>query len=127
MKTTNQENRITNGIGFSKSIKTLLLAIAITFSGAIYATTSAVKEEPTSLQEKITKLLKNPNFIVEEDSYANVTFMFNKNRELVVLSVDSDNQEVVNYIKYRLNYKKLNVDVQNLNKTFVLPVKIETE
>ncbi len=127
MKSKIHEHDITNGIGTAKTIKMFLLAVAITFSSAIYASTSSVKEEPTSLQEKITKLLKNPNFIVEEDVYASVTLMFNKNGELVVLTVDSESKLAENYIKSRLNYKKLNVGVESLNKTFVMPVKIEMQ
>ncbi len=102
-----------------------LLAAAITASSVVSATTESIEKDPTSLKEKITKLLKNPSFVVEEDVQANVTLMFNKNRELVVLAVDSESELAENFIKNRLNYKKLDVDVQSLNKTFVVPVKIE--
>jgi hypothetical protein len=110
-----------------KTIKMFLMALAITVSSVVSATTESIEKDPTSLKEKITKLLKNPSFIVEEDVQANVTLMFNKNCELVVLAVDSESELAESFIKNRLNYKKLDVDVQSLNKTFVVPVKIEME
>ncbi len=125
MKSKIHEHKITNGIGVSKTIKTLLLVLAITFGSLVSANTLSIEKDPTSLKDKITKLLKNPNFNLEEEVNATVTLMFNKNGELVVLAVDSDNEAAESYIKDRLNYKKLDVNVESLNKTFVMPVKIE--
>ena len=108
-----------------KTIKMLLLVLAITFGSVVSANTLSIEKDPTSLKDKITKLLKNPNLNIEEEVNATVTLMFNKNGELVVLAVDSDNEAAESYIKDRLNYKKLDVNVESLNKTFVMPVKIE--
>ena len=110
-----------------KTIKMLLLVLAITFGSVVSANTVSIEKDPTSIKDKITKLLKNPNFIIEEEVIATVTLMFNKNGELVVLAVDSESKLAENYIKSRLNYKKLNVGVESLNKTFVMPVKIEMQ
>ncbi len=116
-------------ISVSKStIKMLLLVVAITFSTVLSASTIEPKDEdPTTLTEKIQNLLKIPNFTADENMEASVTLIFNKNRELVVLAVDSESELVSGYIKSRLNYKKLNIDVDDLNKTFVVPVKIQVE
>ena len=105
----------------------LLLVLAITFGSAVSANTLSIEKDPTSLNEKITKLLKNPSLNLDHEINANVTFMFNKNSEIVVLAVDCDCKQTSNYIKNRLNYKKLDVSVEDLNKTFVVPVKIEIE
>ena len=110
-----------------KTIKMLLLALAIMFGSVVSANTLTIEKDPTSLNEKITKLLKNPSFDLEHGIQANVTFMVNKNCEIVVLTVDCEYKHTCNYIKNRLNYKKLDVTVEDLNKTFVVPVKIEIE
>ena len=110
-----------------KTIKMLLLALAITFGSVVSANALTIEKDPTSLNEKITKLLKNPSFDLEHGIQANVTFMVNKNCEIVVLTVDCDCKHTCNYIKNRLNYKKLDVTVEDLNKTFVVPVRIEVE
>lgn len=111
-----------------KTIKMLFLVVAITFSTVLSASTNKIPaEEPKTLTEKIQDLLKNPNFIVEEEMQANVTLMLNKNGELVVLSIDSQSDVAKNFIKSRLNYRKMNVGVRSLNKTYVVPVKIELD
>ncbi len=108
------------------TIKILLLVVAITFSSVLSASTDrpTVKESKT-LTEEIQDLLKHPNFTTTEDMHANVTLMLNKNGELVVLAIDSESKTAKNFIKRRLNYKKLDVDVASLNKTFVVPVSIK--
>lgn len=110
-----------------KTIKMLLLAVAITFGSVVSANALTIEKDPATLQEEITNLLKNPGFELEHEINANVTFMFNKNSEIVVLAVDCNCKQTSNYIKNRLNYKKLDVKVEDLNKTFVVPVKIEVE
>ena len=110
------------------TLKMLLLVVAITFSSVLSASTNRpTAEEPKTLTEKIQDLLKNPNFTAEEVMQASVTLMLNKNSELVVLSIDSKSEVAKNFIKGRLNYIKMNVGVRSLNKTFVVPVKIELE
>ncbi len=110
------------------TIKILLLVVAITFSSVLSASTDrpTVKESKT-LTEEIQDLLKHPNFTTTEDMHANVTLMLNKNGELVVLAIDSESKTAKNFIKRRLNYKKLDVDVASLNKTFVVPISIKKE
>jgi hypothetical protein len=110
-----------------KTIKMLLLVLAITFGSVVSANTLTIEKDPTSLNEKITKLLKNPSLNLDHEINANVTFMLNKNSEIVVLAVDCNCKQTSNYIKNRLNYRKLDVSVDDLNKTFVVPVKIEIE
>jgi len=110
------------------TIKMLMLVVAITFSTVLSAsTTELATEEPKTLTEKIQDLLKNPSFIAEEEMHASVTLMLNKNRELVVLSIDTESDVAKNFIKSRLNYKKMDVGVSSINKTFVVPVKIELD
>ncbi len=110
------------------TIKMLLLVVAITFSTVLSASTNEpTAEEPKTLTEKIQDLLKNPNFMAENEINASVTLMLNKNGELVVLAIDSKSEVAKNFIKSRLNYKKMNVGVNSLNKTFVVPVRIELD
>ena len=106
-------------------IKMLLLAVAINFSGVMTANNEPTSKDPKSLTEEIQSLLMNPNFILETDEFARVTLIFNRNSEIVVMSVDSENDDVEYYIKNRLNYKKLEIGIDKINKTYVVPVKIE--
>jgi hypothetical protein len=109
-----------------KTIKSFLLAAIIATSSVLSASTEPVtKVEPNLITQEVSELLKNPSFDVEQDLLANVTLTINKNNELVVLSVDSESEQVVNYIKSRLNYHKLSADVDT--QTFKIPVRIKAE
>jgi len=105
-----------------RNLKTLALLLAMTFSTAIFANSVPLNEEPKSLNEEITSLLKSPNFEITEEMEAIVTITFNKHNEIVVLSVDSENFEVVNFIKSRLNYHKVisNLDAEKV----IVPVRL---
>jgi len=107
-----------------KQLKTLLLAVLITASGALYASSDDKKADSVVITEEIAKLLKDPSFPVDKDIVANVTLTLNKNNEMVVLSVDSNELYVENFIKTRLNYKELPSTFSSDDKTFKIPVRV---
>lgn len=107
-----------------KSIKMLLLAVAITFSSAISASTVTEDAEINAITTDVSKRLKNPKFLLEKNELVNVTLIVNKDNELVVLSVDSDNFEISDFIKSRLNYSKVSVQLDNISKKFIVPVRL---
>lgn len=110
-----------------KQIKTLLLAVAITASGVLSASNEDKKADSVVITEEIGKLLKDPSFLVDKDIVASVTLTLNKNNEMVVLSVDSKESYVENYIKSRLNYKELPTNFSGDEKTFKVPVRMTVE
>jgi Cdc6-like AAA superfamily ATPase len=112
-----------------KTIKTMLLIVALTFSSVLVASTDVEEKgtESVAITEEIGKLLKNPRFILENDVLASVILTINKNNEIVVLSVDSDEDYIDNYIKSRLNYHELPVTLQNVEKTYKVPVRMTPE
>ena len=107
-----------------KTIKMLLLIVTITFSSVLSASTAPKNAETRAISTEVSQRLKNPKFFLESDVSANVRLVINKNNELVVLSVDTDNSEVVNYIKSRLNYKKVSVELYDKSKTYIVPVRL---
>ncbi|MGM5469899.1 hypothetical protein ACS386_06445 [Flavobacteriaceae bacterium LMO-SS05] len=107
-----------------KTIKTLLLVAAIAFSSVLSASDNPKNETSDAISQEIGKLLKNPNFSVENDVFAKVKVLFNQDNEIVVLSVDSETKGIDSYIKSRLNYKELSKDVNNKNRYYIVPVRI---
>lgn len=107
-----------------KQLKTLLLALAITVSGVLSASNEDKKAASVVITEEIGKLLKDPNFLVDKEIVASVTLTLNKNNELVVLSVDSEELYVEDFIKSRLNYKELPLTYSGTDKTFKVPVRV---
>lgn len=116
-----------------KTIKSMLLVAAIAFSSVLTANTNPNEAKPAATAEsnvitqEVGKLLQDPFFNVDEDITANVTLTINKNNEIVVLSVDSDDQTVEKYIKARLNYNELPSTVTSDEKTFIVPVRLQAE
>jgi hypothetical protein len=118
------EHNLYNRVAVSKTIKTLVLVVAITFSSALFASANPTSEASNAISQEIGKLLKDPNFKVGDDVLANVKIMFNNDNEIVVLSVDSTEKGIDSYIKSRLNYKELSADVNNKNRYYIVPVRI---
>ena len=106
-----------------KSIK--LLVLLVTFSLGSFASTTP-KDNPSNgqnLVKEVTQLLDAPNFKITEDLTAQVTFMLNKNNEIIVVSVDTDSKGVEDYVKSRLNYKKIKFNPSK--KLFKMPFRIK--
>ena len=112
-----------------RQLKTLLLAVTLTFSSVLMASTNPDdrRAESQAITTKVGKLLKNPHFILDKEIVANVTLTLNKNNELVVLSVDSDDLQIENFIKGRLNYEKLSTSAESVGKEFIVPVRVTPE
>lgn len=109
-----------------RKIQILLLIVAVSFSSLLSANNNPTKRklEPAKITNAIGKLLEKPTLDIKDDITANVTIALNKNNEIVVLSVDTENSWVTSYIKERLNYQKLENLTIRQNKTFVVPVRI---
>ena len=107
-----------------KTIKTMLLVSAIAFSSVLSASNNPKKNTSSEISQEISKLLKDPNFTVEDDVFARVKVMFNENNEIVVLNVDSEQKGIDSYIKSRLNYKELSNDINNKNRYYIVPVRV---
>ncbi len=107
-----------------RTLKTLALLVTLTFSSVLFAGTNPKSENPTSLNEQIGELLKNPQFTIDDDLEAFVTFTFNKNQEIVVLSIDSNNKELKNFITKRLNYHKVTITSKSNVDNYIVPVRL---
>ena len=112
-----------------KQLKALLLAVTLTFSSVLMASTNPknVTVKPSTITLKIEKFLENPTFDVDHEMTANVTLTLNKNNELVVLSVDSADEKMESYIKNRLNYRKVSGSYETLTGEFIVPVRFKVQ
>ena len=104
-------------------MKTLLLVIFIGISSVLSASTDKNLEGRMVVHE-IKKLLLKPNFEVEKEVLIYVKIILNAHDEMVVLSADTENYQIDNYIKKRLNYVKLKTCVKENLRTFIVPVRL---
>ena len=106
-----------------KKLKLLALALLIG-STSLFASTMGDGDTPKKeIRQQIVKLLQAPDFVVSEEITVNLVFTFSSEGEVVVLSVDSTNQDVLNFIRKNLNYKKLDLAGER-DKLYTMPLKI---
>ncbi len=110
-----------------KKLNVILLVVVFAISSFAKAETEPIKKREHNLANEIKELLKQPSFLVNNELMAYVTFTVNKEKEIVVLSVDSDCKMVENYIKTRLNYQKVNIKLNSNIKKYKMPVRIVEE
>lgn len=110
-----------------KKLNVMLLAVAFAISSFANANTEPKNTTTTELSKEIKQLLKKPSFKIDAQEMAYVTFTLNEDKEIVVLSVDSESKAVENFIKSRLNYQKVNSTLGKDIKFYKLPVKVVEE
>lgn len=107
-----------------KNLKIYLVAMLLSFGISASATTSTSEKDHKDVTTQIAELLKNPGINVEKEVMAKVTFIVNSDNELVVINVDTKDRNVDAFIKSRLNYQKIDINVKG---EWVVPVRITTE
>ena len=106
-----------------KKFKLLALAFVIGTAGLFAAEIDGPDTPKKEIRTQIVKLLKTPRFAVPNDIDVTVTFTFSSEGELVVLDVDSDNRDVLKYVRKNLNYKKIQ-NPGDRDKLYTMPLKL---
>ncbi|MGO4911812.1 hypothetical protein [Leeuwenhoekiella sp. W20_SRS_FM14] len=118
-----------------KSIKIFMLAIAIISGSVLKANTidpvdptkpvgkTTSKEAKASMNKQLIHLLTDATFKVNEETVIQISFTVNKDNEIVVLDVSSEDSVIRAAIQNRLNYKKLSAEVIK-GQTYFLPLRL---
>jgi len=109
-----------------RKVSVILMAFVFLFSTSMVSAAVNPVDSKDSTSAEIAKLLKDPGFVVEVETTAFVTFVVNKEGEIVVLSIESENETMERFIKQRLNYKKLESSSKP-GKEYVVPVRMTTD
>ena len=111
-----------------KSFKFILLVSAVFLLNVVTAFANPIK--PTDqLREEIVDII-GFSFLddYEENEYAaEVLFTVNSEQELIVLSVNSESDEAEDYLRNKLNYKKVDHSPTKYGEIYLLPVKMIKE
>ena len=89
--------------------KLMLMALALVIGTASIVASNVGDSDATKdeIRDQIVELLKTPSFDVDQEYNVNISFTFSSDGEIVVLSIDSKNRDVLDYIRENLNYKKI--------------------
>jgi len=105
----------------------LVFAAAVLFTtGNVFANDSESVDPSKSLTEQISELLSNNVFDNEnQDLTAKVLFTLNHNKEIVVISVDTENEALEGFVKSKLNYQEVALNDFHEGKLYTVPVRIK--
>lgn len=92
-----------------KTIATSLLLLIVVASYSSNDDPKIIKERLENVRTQITDYIDRPDLtgVDLKEIEATLHFVINKESELVVVFVDSENQFVDGFLKERLNYKKI--------------------
>lgn len=107
--------------------KLIVLFLGFTLSTTVLFANNdnPIVEAKKQLKTEIVKLLGNNEFpLSAKFARAEVSILLNAKNELVIVSVKSKNSDLENYIKRKLNYKKVQVNFLKKMKVYRMPIKI---
>lgn len=108
-----------------RKISLVLVAVMLLSTSSIFANNVKDKDPAKSLSAQITQILSNNHFSAKAvDLSAQVRFTVNNQGEIVVLSVDTDNNALEAFVKGRLNYQKVQAVDLKEGKLFTVTVRI---
>ena len=104
----------------------VVLAAALLFAaGNLFANDSKTTDPNKELTVQIGDLLKDNNFVIEkEDLTAEVLFTLNHKKEIVVISVDTENEVFEKFVRSRLNYQAIEGTALKEGNMYSVPVRI---
>lgn len=115
-----------------KKVKLIITTMAIVLTTLSVSAKNTDTKEPvsgkTELRSQITSIL-GKKFDIKlknnKEITADVSLLLNKKNELIVISVESKNEQVNAYVKSKLNYKKVNVRGIKKGEIYKMPLRIK--
>ena len=111
------------------SIFTLALLLTTTVAANNGNPTTEAEEAVSQLRERVLTLLGTPDFRNVDDRLTSVetivTFMVNRRGEIVVMTVDADDNYFEGFIKSRLNYRTVPSKHLAANKPYRMKIVFE--
>ncbi|WP_273566259.1 hypothetical protein [Maribacter halichondriae] len=105
-----------------------LVAAMLLITSGVFANDSKIdskKADPNkTISSQIAELLDDNPFVLTHDLTANIKFMLNDQKEIVVLSVDTEDEVLEGFLKSRLNYTKVESKDCKEGETYTVPVRI---
>ena len=112
-----------------RKISLVFAAALLLSAGNVFATdgTSAIENPNVKIGTQIESLLEEHNGYnlgEAEELTALVSFMLNDEKEIIVLSVDTEDERLERFVKARLNYEKVVDQDLKEGKTYKVPVRL---
>lgn len=106
-----------------KKIKLLAIAIVIGTS-SLFATEIVPDIPEKEIRTQISDLFSSPDFAIENNITVNVFYTINENGRINVLSVESYNQDILDYVRDNMHEKLVEI-TEISNKVYTWPLKFK--
>ncbi len=108
-----------------RKLSVVLVVAMLLTAGNVFAKEATRVDPSKSLSAQISKLLSHNAFLQNEMALtAQVRFTLNNAHQIVVLSVETENLALADFVKRKLNYKKVDLEAYREGKIFTIPVRI---
>lgn len=104
--------------------KLKLLTVVLAFGMTSLFASENIEDVNKEIRKQVVSLFDDAKFETEKDFRVYFSFTFNGNGEIVVLSADSNRNDIKNYLRKNVNSKK----IQNpgiINQIYKIPIAIK--
>ena len=113
-----------------KSLKIIIAVISISLLSTF--SLNATDKKPSKVNKELrTRIVSIIGITIpihlNQECTATIWFVLNTKNELVILTVDSENEEVKSYIKSKLNYQKMNISSTLKGEQYTVSLKIKVQ
>ncbi|NJB70770.1 hypothetical protein GGR42_001232 [Saonia flava] len=106
--------------------KIVLTSLILALNATMAMASNSMNTPKQELRKQVMELLDSPNIEFKSELIeAKITFTLNRKREIVILSIDTENSALDSYIKRKLNYKKVLLNDIAVGNKFTVNFKIE--
>ena len=110
-----------------KKVRVLSVAAALLIATSALATETKPDLVAPEVQvtTEIGKMLEDNSIVLEDEQEINaaVRFTLNESGEIVVLSVQTEDDRIESFVKARLNYNEVTTDGLQIGKTYEVPIR----
>lgn len=108
-----------------RKLSVVLVAAMLCSAGNVFANAVNEVNPLETLSEQISQLLSENSFAQNEvELTAQVRFTLNNDHEIVVLSVETENPVLEDFVKLKLNYEKVILGTYKEGKLYTVSVRI---
>ena len=110
-----------------KFFKTIAVALTLTALTSHYSIAKSLDDPNSDLRHYVTNLLTNPQFERSLDEEVRISFFVTADEELVVLKTDARTNALDEFIKGRMNYKRIDIRDLEVNRIFHIKVHFDLD
>jgi hypothetical protein len=105
-----------------RALKLFVLGVFLSLGTQHFSIANNIDKPEKTLRTEILNLVQDPQLENGYEETVYVQFMVNKNNEVVVLNVETDDNYLNSFVKNRMNYKTINA--QNIEHNELYNIEI---